>query len=133
MEPGKSISVTVTLLNRGNDDSFVLRLDTDASGDSLKYFEGRIITTDVVNILRNSTASIVVEVSMIPSAPNYFSVTFTLIATSSSNADINDFVTFDLASIQKVSSSAAQLKFDSCTCVLVESLEKFYVKLAGYM
>ena len=106
MEPGKSISVTVTLLNRGNDDSFMLRLDTDASGDSLKYFEGRIITTDVVNILRNSTASIVVEVSLMPSAPNYFSVTFTLIATSSSNADINDFVTFDLASIQKVSYSS---------------------------
>ena len=109
MEPGRKTSVTVTLLNRGNDDNFVLRLDKDASNDSLKYFEGRIITTDVINIQRNSTSNIVAEVSLMPSATNYFSVTFTLIATSSSNADINDFVTFNLASIQKVSCLALRM------------------------
>ena len=103
LEPGKKTSVTVTLLNLGSNDSFMLRLDTDASDDSLQYFEGRITTTDVINIQYNSTANIVTEVSLTPNAPDYFSVTFTLIATSSSNADINDFVTFDLASIQKVS------------------------------
>ena len=100
MEPEEKISVTVTLLNIGNDDSFMLRLDSDASDDSLKYFEGRITTTDVINVQHNSTANIVTEVSLMPSAPIDFSVTFTLIATSSSNADINDFVSFDLANIQ---------------------------------
>ena len=105
MEPGSKASVTVTLLNHGNDDNFVLKLDSDAPDNQLKYFEGKIITTSVINIQHNSTTTIVVEVSLMPSVPNYFIVTFTLIATSSSNADVNDYVTFDLANIrcQKVS------------------------------
>ena len=102
MDPGEKRSVTATLLNSGNYDSFVLKLDTDATSDKLQYFDGRIITPELVYIQQDSTVTITVEVALMPNAPPYFSVTFTLIATSCNNADINDFITFDLANLQKV-------------------------------
>lgn len=102
LKPGMKTSVTASLLNSGSSDQFALKLDTDVSSDKLQYFEGKIITASVVNLQHDTTANIVIEISLMPNAPNYFGVTFTLTATSSSNADINDFVMFDLANIQKV-------------------------------
>ena len=105
MEPGSKADVTATLFNSGSNDNFVITLDTDASSDELQYFEGKISTPNTVYVQQGSTVNIVIEVSLMPNAPNYFSITFTLVARSSNNADINDFVTFDLANIQKVRNS----------------------------
>ena len=102
MEPGSKTDVTATLFNSGNNDNFVITLDTDASSNELQYFEGKISTPNTVYVQQGSTVNIVIEVTLMPNAPNYFSITFTVVARSSNNADINDFVTFDLANIQKV-------------------------------
>ena len=101
MEPGSKTDVTATLFNSGNNDNFAITLDTDALSDELQYFDAKI-TPNFANLQQGSTISIVIELSLMPNAPNYFSTTFTLVARSSNNADINDFVTFDLANIQKV-------------------------------
>lgn len=102
MEPGRTTNVTVSLLNTGNDDSFVIRLDADASSNKMQYFESKTITPDIVSVKQSVTANISIEVSLMPHAPNYFSVTFTLTATSTNNPDINDFVTFDVTNMQEV-------------------------------
>ena len=97
VEPGGETTVSLTLMNAGRDDTFRINVtvDTDASDDEASFFN-YITTPSVVSVGQNMTANIAVKISLNHNAPMGFSVTFTLVAQSVSDIDVNDYITFDV-------------------------------------
>ena len=102
LRPGSESVITIILLNVGGDDTFRISVDTDVTSNEVGYF-WYTLTPESVIATQNVPTPISVQIFLNSSIPNGFSVTFTLVVQSTSNFDINDFISFDVVIVQEVS------------------------------
>ena len=101
LSPGMDSAVTIVLLNAGASQRFRIAVIVDASVDNsgVQYS----VNNSNPLVLGNSQVDIVVSVSFPTDVPLGLSVTFTVVAQSVDNSDINDFITFDAVNVREVS------------------------------
>ena len=103
LRPGENATVSITLMNIGETDDFRINIDTDASADEDEYFEYAFIPS-TVSVQQNMTAEITVQIVLYHNAPAGLSITITLVAQSATDIGMSDYITFDVTSIETVSS-----------------------------
>ena len=101
LSPGMDSAVTIVLLNAGASQRFRIAVIVDASVDNsgVQYS----VNNSNSLVLGNSQVDIVVSVSFPTDVPLGLSVTFTVVAQSVDDSDINDFITFDAVNVREVS------------------------------
>ena len=103
LQPGENTTISITLMNIGETDVFRINIDTDASADEDEYFE-YAFTPSTVSVQKNMTAEITVQIVLYHNAPAGLSITITLVAQSATDIGVSDYITFDVTSIETVSS-----------------------------
>jgi len=94
-------TVTIVLLNIGASQRFRIAVIVDASvaNSGVQYS----VNNNNLMVLENSQADVIVSVYFPTDVPLGLSVTFTVVAQSIDNSDINDFITFDAVNVREVS------------------------------
>ena len=103
LRPEENVTVSITLMNIGETDVFRINIDTDASADEDEYFE-YAFTPSTVSVQQNMSAEITVQIVLYHNASAGLSITFTLVAQSATDIGVSDYITFDVTSIETVSS-----------------------------
>ena len=99
LQPGEKVTISISLLNTGNDDTFRIKIDTDASDEEAEAFN-YVITPSIVTVKENMKADISVDIFLYYNAPIGFSATFTLVAQSVDDIDASDYIIFDVTNKQ---------------------------------
>ena len=103
LRPGTEASVTIVLFNVGISQQFRIAVNLDASFDVDSAAVQYTINDDRPFVSQDSQTDITINVMLSRDAPVGLSVTFTVVAQSDSNFDVNDFITFDVVTIREVS------------------------------
>ena len=101
LRPGTGSDITVVLLNIGASQRFRISIiiDTPIDGTGVQY----TIDNDNPFVSQNSQVDITVNVFFPNDVPVGLGVTFTVVAQSESDFDVNDFITFDAVNVREVS------------------------------
>ena len=101
LRPGTGSSITIVLLNTGANQRFRISVTADESteGSGVQY----TVDNDNPFVSQNSQVDITVNVVFPNDIPLGLSVTFTVVAQSEDNFDVNDFITFDAVNLREVS------------------------------
>lgn len=110
LQPGGNAIVTLTLMNIGNSDNFTITISTDASPNEVDFYN-YVVTPNVVSVQQNMTAKIAIQISLYYDTPIGLSVTFTVVAQSVTNIDVNDYITFDVTNAQTTSAVSSIIVF----------------------
>ena len=103
LRPGTEANVTIVLLNVGTSQRFRISVNLDTSFDVGSAAVQYTINDNRPFVSQDSQTDIVINVMLSRDAPVGLSVTFTVVAQSESNFDVNDFITFDTVTIREVS------------------------------
>ena len=101
VRPNTESVITIMLLNVGDDDTFRITVDTDMTSDEMGYF-WFTLTPERVFATQNIPTAINVQIFLNSSTTKGLSVTFTVVVQSTSNFDVNDFISFDVVNILEV-------------------------------
>ena len=101
LRPGTEASITVVLLNVGSRQSFRISVIADASNEGVP-FQYTVNNSNPL-VAQNAQAYIAITVSFPSDAPLGLSVTFTVVAQSTNDYNINDFISFDVVNVREVS------------------------------
>ena len=101
LRPGTESDITVVLQNIGASQRFRISVIADASidGRGVQY----TVDNDNPFVSQNSQVDITVNVFFPDDVPVGLSVTFTFVAQSEANFDVNDFISFDAVNVREVS------------------------------
>jgi len=102
MTPGSESSIAVVLLNVGVDDTFRIFVNTDAASDETGYF-WYTVSAESISTAQNSPTVINIQVFLSGTTPKGLGVTFIVVVQSTSNFDLNDYISFDVVNVQEVS------------------------------
>ena len=101
VRPNTESVITIMLLNVGDDDTFRITVDTDMASDEMGYF-WFTLTPERVFAIQNIPTAINVQIFLNSSTTKGLSVTFTVVVQSTSNFDVNDFISFDVVNVLEV-------------------------------
>ena len=101
LRPGTGSDITIVLLNIGTSQRFRISVITDTSidGSGVQY----TIDNDNPFVSQNSQVDITVSVFFPNDVPVGLGVTFTVVAQSENDFDVNDFINFDAVNVREVS------------------------------
>ena len=112
LRPGTGSNITILLLNVGVSGQFRISVIMDASIDIDDTAVQYTINNDRPVVSQNTKEDIIVNVYFSNDIPAGLSVTFTVVAQSESDYDVNDFITFDVVNVRQVSIA------NTITCLL---------------
>lgn len=112
LRPGTGSNITILLLNVGVSGQFRISVIMDASIDIDDTAVQYTISNDRPVVSQNTKEDIIVNVYFSNDIPAGLSVTFTVVAQSESDYDVNDFITFDVVNVRQVSIA------NTITCLL---------------
>jgi len=123
LRPGTQSSITVMLLNTGNSQRFSISISLEKSIDDAQV--QYTVDNDNPVVSQNSKERITINVIFPSNIPPGLGVTFTVVAQSDSNSDINDFINFDVASLREVSiNMAISTQLYNCLFSFYSQLQK---------
>ena len=98
MRPGENQTVTLTLINGAlSDSTFRVIVDISTMGNSADFIEYTLEASDnSYPVPYNSSIDLNIDVFVSMNATDGLAASFTVRVESSSNSDVNDFISFDL-------------------------------------
>ena len=95
LRPGENSTVTMIMNNRGATSEFQLTVNTVVIGSQTDFFEYKLDPETVI-LGQGQQTEVTIDIDLFSNATDGLGVTFTVIAVSLANENVNEFITFDV-------------------------------------